>query len=115
METNQDVLDLVFKKAEGLEFEISEDGIVTILEKQDHKIQRFFRKLGFRIPEYKRLKLDKYASFTFLQINGERRVEEIAQNIKEHFGDEAEPLYERLLLFLNHIDTNCSYIQKNNI
>jgi len=28
----------------------------------------------------------------------------------EKYGEEAKPLYERLLLFLNHIEVNAKYI-----
>ena len=38
-------------------------GVVTILEKQNHKVQNFFRKLKFKIPEYKKIDFDEYASF----------------------------------------------------
>ncbi|MFR8868616.1 MAG: hypothetical protein ACLVIH_01500 [Paraclostridium sordellii] len=54
MKNNEDVLNIVFKKNENIEYEVNEEGIVTILEKQDHKIQRAFRKLKFKIPMYKK-------------------------------------------------------------
>ena len=112
MMTNQDVLNLKFTIAPNLEYEINEEGLVTILESQDHVIQKIFRKLNIKIPEYKRISLDEYASFVFLQLDGHKNVEEIGKSIQSVYGDEANPLYERLLLFLNHIDTNCNYILK---
>ena len=109
---NEEVLSLIFKISDRLEYRVKADGIVTILEKQDHKIQRFFRKLRFRIPEYKKTDLDAYGSYAFLQIDGSRTVKEIGENLEAKFGDQVHPLYERLLLFLNHIDVNCHYIEK---
>ncbi len=53
MSKSNDVLDIVFKITDGLEYEVAENSVVTILEKQDHKIQKFFRKLKARIPKYK--------------------------------------------------------------
>lgn len=41
MKTNQEVLNLVFKIRDEIEYEVNEDVIVTVLEKQDHKIQNF--------------------------------------------------------------------------
>ncbi|WP_195946890.1 PqqD family protein [Paraclostridium bifermentans] len=112
MKNNEEVLNLVFKKSENIEYEVSSDGIVTILEKQNHKVQNFFRKLKFKIPMYKKMELDKYGSFIFLQIDGKKNVEELGIKLEEKYGEEAHPLYERLLLFLNHIDVNCHYIEK---
>lgn len=112
MKNNEEVLNLVFKKSENIEYEVSSDGIVTILEKQDHKVQNFFRKLKFKIPMYKKMELDEYGSFIFLQIDGKKNVEELGIKLQEKYGEKSHPLYERLLLFLNHIDVNCHYIEK---
>ncbi len=114
MKTNEEVLNIIYKVPEKVNYEISEEGMVTILEKQDHKIQSFFRKLRFRIPLYKKIELDAYASFVFLQIDGNRTVQEIGKLIDSKYGKDAHPLYERLLLFLNHIETNCHYIERLN-
>ncbi|MEG2788574.1 MAG: PqqD family peptide modification chaperone [Romboutsia sp.] len=112
MKNNEDILNIVFKKSDKIEYEVSKDGIVTVKEKQDHKIQRAFRKLKFKIPMYKNVELDKYGSYIFLQVDGERTVEEIGKNLELKYGEESHPLYERLLLFLNHIEVNCNYIEK---
>ncbi|WP_304206186.1 PqqD family protein [Peptostreptococcus russellii] len=112
METNEDVLNIVYKKNEGFNYETDENGIITVLEKQDHWIQRLFRKIGFRIPKYKRTELDKFGSFIVKQVDGEKTVEEIGVLLSDEFGEEANPLYERLLLFLNYIDVDCNYIER---
>lgn len=112
METNEDVLNIVYAKSDGFTYEVSDSGIVTVLEKQDHAIQKFFRKIGFRIPEYKRTELDKFGSFIINSIDGEKKVKELGELLFDEFGEEANPLYERLLLFLNYIDVDCNYIEK---
>ncbi|GKZ01830.1 hypothetical protein [Paraclostridium bifermentans] len=81
MKNNEEVLNLVFKKSENIEYEVSSDGIVTILEKQDHKVQNFFRKLKFKIPMYKKMELDEYGSFIFLQIDGKKKCRRIRNKI----------------------------------
>lgn len=108
---NNDILNIIFKVSDKIDYEVK-NNIVTIFEKQDHFIQNFFRKLKFKIPMYKKIELDKYSSFVFLQIDGKRTVEEIGCNLKSAYGDDSNPLYERLLLFLNHIEVNCKYIEK---
>ncbi|MCB2305227.1 PqqD family protein [Clostridium estertheticum] len=114
LENNEDVLNIIFKIFDDLEYELDKKNIVTILEKQDHKLQRVFRKLNFKIPDYKKTSLDEYGSCVFLQIDGKKTVKNIGENLEAKYGDKANPLYERLLLFLNHIDVNCHYIEKTN-
>jgi len=112
---NGEVLNIVFKISDKIEYEVDKEGIVTVLEKQDHRVQRFFRKLKFKIPMYKKRTLDKYSSCVFLQIDGKKTVKEIGKNLELKYGQESHPLYERLLLFLNHIEVNCHYIEKLNV
>lgn len=111
IETNDDVLKIVYAIEEDLLYEVNE-GVVTIIIKQDHKIQRFFRKLKAKIPENKRIELDERSSFVFLQIDGKRSVEEIADLVDAKFKEQAHPLFENLLLFLNHIEVNEHYIKR---
>jgi len=112
LNNNEEVLNIVYKISDQIKCEVDENNIVTMIEKQDHKIQRFFRKLKIRIPEYKKISLDEYGSFIVLQIDGYRTVKEIGENLEEKFGECTHPLYERLLLFLNHIEVNSHYIEK---
>lgn len=111
MNSINDELNIVFKKCDTIQYEIDENGIVTLLERQDHIIQRIFRKLKVKIPMYKRITFDEYSSEVFNQIDGNKTVKEIGEKLKEKYGDNVEPLYERLLVFLNHIYINCKYIE----
>ncbi|MDZ5252163.1 PqqD family peptide modification chaperone [Clostridium sp. LIBA-8841] len=109
---NDELLNMRFKICDNLKYEVDENGIVTVLEKQDHKIQRFFRKLKVKIPMYKKITFDEYSSEVFSQIDGTKTVKEIGEELEAKFGDKVQPLYERLLVFLNHIYLNCKYIEK---
>jgi len=113
--SNEEVLNIIFKIVDDLEYRVDIDDHVTILKQQNHRIQRFFRKLNFKIPEYTEKTLDKYGSYVFLQIDGQKTVKDIGENLEIKYGNEVHPLYERLLLFLNHIDVNCHYIEKNKL
>lgn len=115
MNSNDEVLSIVFKISDKIEYEVDKEGIVTVLEKQDHRIQKIFRKLKFKIPMYKKIILDAYSSYVLLQIDGKKTVKEIGENLELKYGQKSHPLYERLLLFLNHIEVNCHYIEKINI
>ena len=112
MKDNEEILNLKFRICDNVNYKIDNDGIVTVLEKQDHKIQKFFRKLKFKIPLYKEITLDEISSEVFTQIDGIKTVKEIGECLEVKFGDKVNPLYERLLVFLNHIYVNCNYIEK---
>lgn len=112
MKDNEEILNLKFRICDSINYKIDDNGIVTVLEKQDHKIQKFFRKLRFKIPLYKEITLDEISSEVFTQIDGIKTVKEIGEYLEVKFGDKVNPLYERLLTFLNHIYVNCNYIEK---
>ena len=112
MKNNEEILSLKFRICDNVNYKIDDNGIVTVLEKQDHKIQKFFRKLRFKIPLYKEITLDEISSEVFTQIDGIKTVKEIGECLEVKFGDKVNPLYERLLVFINHIYINCNYIEK---
>ena len=106
------LLDVIFRVSNKLLYKVNEEGIVTVLIKQDHMIQSFFRKLRVKIPEYRRITMDELGSYTFLQIDGHKTVREIGEALEVKFGDKVQPLYERLSLFLTHIQERCHYIEE---
>ena len=114
MKNNEEVLNIVYKISSDLKFEVNNKGLVVVYHKQYYKIQNFLRKLKLNIPEYKKIELDEYCSTVFLLIDGKKNVKEIGEILDKKFGDKVHPLYERLLIFLNHIDVNCKYIEKIN-
>lgn len=115
-ETNQELLKrdlaVVFEKSSKLDFETNKDGIVTVLLKQDHLIQRWLRKLGMDIPQYRRMKLDAKGSFVFLHLDGHVNVEGLGELMEAEFGDKAQPVYPRLLTFLNYMERDVHYINR---
>jgi hypothetical protein len=48
-----------------------------------------------------RLKLDTYGSFVWNRIDGHTKVMNIADAMKEHFGESVEPVYERVGKFVH--------------
>ncbi|WP_455538318.1 PqqD family peptide modification chaperone [Terrisporobacter sp.] len=114
MNSNEEILNLKFKICDNINYIVTENKTIVLMEKQEHKIQKILRKLKFNIPEYKKIEFDEYCSTVFLMLNGENTVRKIGENLDLKYGQKVYPLYERLLLFLNHIYTNCNYIDKVN-
>jgi len=67
---------------------------------------RWLRKLilpRLKDPFY-RISLDDLGSWVWLQCNGSRTVAEIGQDLKKEFGDNAEPVYDRLGRFFRQME-----------
>jgi hypothetical protein len=57
-----------------------------------------------RHPFYKVL-LDDIGTFVWDRLDGDTTVGEIADAARDHFGERIEPVYERLRLFLQELET----------
>ncbi len=106
---NDPILNRIVVINENIDF-VVKDEIVSIVTKNDSKIQDVFRKLGKKIPQESYLELDDMSSFIFMQIDGKRNIYEIGQELKKAKKEECEPLYERLLMFLEYLEKTKNYI-----
>ena len=88
-------LDLVPQINWGLNWNKDENNIVTL----EIENTGFFNKIAqkvFKKPKISYVHLDELGSFVWLLIDGKRNIAEIGASVKEHFGEKAEPLYEKL-------------------
>ena len=60
-------------------------------------------------PRISFVHLDEMGSFILPLIDGQRSVYDIAQLVKEHFGEQAEPLYNRLVTYMAMLE-NCGFV-----
>ncbi len=68
----------------------------------NHKLaQKFFKK-----PKITRVKVEGMGNLVWESINGENSIEKIGNILKEAYGEESEPLYERLLVYLSNLEKN---------
>jgi hypothetical protein len=111
-EENQvNLLDLV--PVQNMDWKKDEDGSIQLLKPK-------FRSALFRkhiLPKmkrpYYRVKLDEKGSFLWSLIDGKRCVREIGVSFSKKFGAEAEPLYDRLAVFLQQLERSGFIIYKN--
>lgn len=68
-----------------------------LLIPMDSKLDFLARKLH---GDYRRIELDEMGVYTWELCDGRRTVREIGKALKARFGEDAEPLYERLVTFL---------------
>ena len=68
-----------------------------------------------RKPRYSYIELDDFGTFVWHSIDGVRSIYDIGQLVKEHFGEKAEPLYERLCYFIKLLHKNQFIVYMNKI
>lgn len=67
-----------------------------------HKIaQKFFKR-----PKISHISLDVYGSFVWQQMDGRKTIFEIANAVKEQFGEDAEPVIQRVVRFFQILYQN---------
>jgi len=98
------LLDLI--PVRNIKWEKKEDGLIVLLKP---KFGLAFLK-KYVLPRLKKpyfkIKLDPVGSFIWEHCDGSLRVKEVAKNLKDKFGEEVEPLYDRLALFLQSLEKN---------
>lgn len=95
------------------EFKWTEDakGIVTVDMVHKGIFDKIAQKIFFT-PEVSHIKLDQYGSFVWKQIDGSRDLIGIGQMVGDKFGENAEPLYERLSRYFETLKNNKFVIMK---
>lgn len=92
---NENYLERRPVRSESLKWSADDDGAVTLSIEN----KGFFNKIAqtfFKKPKISYIHLDEIGSFVWPLIDGEKSIEEIGVYVKEHFGEKAEPTYERL-------------------
>ncbi|NJE30264.1 PqqD family protein [Thermococcus sp. 18S1] len=73
------------------------EGRYYLLIPMDSKLDFLARRLH---GDYRRIELDEIGAYAWELCDGRRTVKEIGKALKARFGEDAEPLYERLVTFL---------------
>lgn len=94
----KNILDYVPVKDEKLKWDMDENGAVTI-HMENKGFFAFVAQKAFNRPRYSHIALEKFGSFIWPRIDGEKSIYDIAREVKLEFGEEAEPLYDRILLY----------------
>lgn len=105
MKQKKNYLDFVPKKNPAFCWELDDDGMVVILIENKGIYNCIAQKL-LKKPRVSRITLEKFGSFIWRQIDGARSVYEISGLVSEEFGEEAEPLIERLVKYLRILQNN---------
>ena len=82
----------------------NENGNITLEIENKGLFNRLAQKL-LKKPKVSFIHLDEMGSFIWPLIDGESDIIALGEKVKEHFGDKAEPLYERLSKYIKILES----------
>ena len=101
---NENYLEYIPVRQEGLRWDADENGMVTLYVHNTGLMKKITQKL-FNKPEYTQVHLDENGSFVWPLIVGVKNIFELGVQVKEQFGEKAEPLYPRLAKFFQILES----------
>jgi hypothetical protein len=101
---SENYLDKIPFRNEKYGWEVDGQQAVTILVENKGVFNRIAQKL-LKKPKVSQVHLEEFGSFIWLQMDGKRSVYEIAQLVKQEFGEKADPLYDRLVKYLQTLES----------
>lgn len=87
----------------GLNWSKDENGNVTLEMENKGVANRIMQKL-IKKPKISYIHLDEMGSFVWPLMDGEKDIIEIGKFVEEHFGEKANPLYERLSQYFKTLE-----------
>ena len=97
-------LDKKPQRKDGLGWSTDEGGKVTLEIPNKGFFNRLFQFL-LKKPKISYVHLDEMGSFVWPIMDGEKTITEIGVLVKEKFGENAEPLYERLAKYFQILES----------
>lgn len=92
-------LDFIPIPAKGLKYDVI-DGKVTIYRENVGVFNRIAQ-IALKKPKVSQIHLDEIGNFIWPHLNGENSIMDITALLKEEFGENAEPLYDRAVRYFN--------------
>ncbi|MCM1245325.1 MAG: PqqD family protein [Roseburia sp.] len=100
---DENYLEFLPIKKENLKWDTDDSGIVTIYIENKGIFKWITQKLLGK-PKISQIHLEIYGSFIWQQIDGKRRIMEIADLAENEFGEKIHPLYERISSYFNMLE-----------
>lgn len=91
-------------RAETLAWSMNEENLV-ILEVENKGFFHTIAQILFQKHKVSLIHLDKTGSFLWPLLDGTKTILDLGQEVEEHFGNEAYPLYERLVKYIQILES----------
>ena len=111
MSASDNYLDFIPMPSDTITYDVS-DGKVTIYKENKGFFNLIAQKL-FKRPRITQIHLDDMGNFIWPLMDGKRSIYDIAGEVKNKYGEEAEPLYDRLVRYFKTLH-DCSFVKYTN-
>lgn len=101
---SENYLEKIPIRKEDIEWSVAEDELVTLSIENKGVFNRIAQKL-LKKPKISYIHLDKIGSFVWPLMDGEKDIAALGILLKEKYGDEVEPLYERIAKYFQILDS----------
>ena len=88
----------------NIQWDTDENGNITLHVENKGAMNKIAQVL-FKKPKISYIHLDEMGNFIWPLLDGEKDITEIGKEVKDHFGDKAEPLYERLAKYIQTLES----------
>lgn len=100
---DKNYLDFIPVPKTNLKFEIDEKKAVTIFQ-ENKGFMNFIAQKLFKRPRVSQIHLDEMGNFIWPHLDGKNTVYDIAQLVHEEFKEKADPLYDRLVTYIDTLE-----------
>lgn len=101
---SQNYLEKIPARPEHIKWLTDENGIVTLDVENTGIFNRVAQKL-LKKPKVSHIHLDEMGSFVWPLLDGEKNILELGRLVEAEFGENANPLYERLAKYFQILDS----------
>lgn len=100
----ENYLEKIPVRPQEIKWSVDENDIVTLEIENKGIANRIAQKL-LKKPKISYIHLDELGSFVWTVTDGESDIIALGEKVKEKFGDDANPLYERLAQYFQILDS----------
>ena len=101
---SENLLEKIPVRSSLIEWKTDEEGIVT-LEIKNTGWANKLAQLFFNRPKISYVHLDRFGSFVWQIIDSESDIIKLGKRVEEEFGEEVNPLYERLAKYFKILES----------
>lgn len=101
---NENYLDRIPIRRAEIGWKTDDSGAV-VLETENKGFFNFIAHKLFKRPKLSYIHLDETGSFVWPLIDGNKSISDIAAEVDAHFGEAAQPLYERLAKYFQILES----------
>ena len=91
-------------RVDGINWTVVEDKLVTLELENTGIFNRIAQKI-FKKPKITYIHLDEMGSFIWPLLDGDKTIIQLGEYVKKEFGENANPLYERLAKYFQILDS----------